>query len=68
MRERAVALILVATVLTRRPEEEDDPDDDAEERHDGAEDQDLCHGTIIVPSAGAGKRGSPPPGPQGSGG
>jgi len=49
VRERAVALLLVATVLARRPEEEHDPDDDAEERHDGAEDQDLRHGTIMVP-------------------
>jgi hypothetical protein len=49
VRKRAVALLLVAAVLAGRPEQEHDPDDDAEERHDGAEDQDLRHGTIIVP-------------------
>ena len=53
--ERAVALILVAAVLPGRPEEQDDPHDDADERHDAAEDQDLRHGTIIVPNGRSGQ-------------
>ena len=56
--ERAVAPLLVASVLARCPQEQHDPHDDAQQGHDAREDQDLGHDTTIIPDPCSGQTGA----------